>query len=108
MGNENFSRPGRLGALLTGESEEAVRHLFTEKSILVRLETPFVTVADARDTFLFVVNQSLRFCSNVSVCVEGCSDELIRACNSLAAQIHGSGAKVESVEKVTTHAFDAI
>ena len=108
MGAEIFSRPARLGALITGEPQEAVIHLFTEKRILVRLEAPFHEVADAREAFLFAVNQSLRVCSNISVCVEGGSDKLIRACGSLAVQVHGPGSSVEEVEKVTSRAFDAI
>ncbi len=108
MEREMFSRPARLGAFITGKSEEAVIHLFTEKRILVRLEAPFREVADARESFLFAVNQCLRFCSNVTVCVEGDSDELFRACDSIAVQIHGPGASVEAVKKATSLTFDAI
>jgi hypothetical protein len=108
MEKEMFSRPARLGAFITGESEEAVIHLFTEKRILVRLEAPFCEVADARETFIFAVNQCLRFCSNISVCVEGGSDALVMACDSLAVQVHGPGATVEAVKNVTGRVFDAI
>lgn len=108
MEKDMFSRPARLAALITGESEEAVIHLFTEKRILVRLEAPFCEIADARETFLFAVNQCLRFCSNISVCVEGGSDALVGACDSLAVQVHGPGTSVEVVKKVTDGLFDAI
>lgn len=109
MTNENFSRPARLAALLTGESEEGAKQFFTEKKILVRLETPFAPFADARDSFLFVVNQALRFCPNVSVCVDAGSAELIQLCNSLAMQIHGVDANVEAMSKIPNHhAFDAM
>ena len=108
MEKEMFSRPARLGAFITGKSEEAVIHLFTEKRILVRLEAPFREVADARESFLFAVNQCFRFCSKISVCVEGGSDALVGACDSLAVQVHGPGATVETVNKVTGCVFDAI
>ncbi len=80
MKEEIFSRPARLGALITGDSEESVVHLFTKKRILVRLEAPFSQVPDARETFLFAVNQCLRFCSNISVLVAAGRGELTRAC----------------------------
>jgi len=108
MEKEMFSRPARLGAFITGESEEAVIDLFTEKRILVRLEAPFCEVADARETFLFAVNQCLRFCSNISVCVEGDSGALVGTCDSFAVQVHGSGGCVEAVRKVGGRGFDAI
>ena len=106
MADEIFSRPARLGALITGDSEESIAHLFTEKKILLRLEPQFLQYADARETFLFAVNQCLRFCSNISVCVaEG---ELIRACESLGERVHGRAATVETVEKVASRSFDAV
>lgn len=108
MNGENFSRPARLAAVVSGESEEVARRLFGEKRILVRLETSFLPLVDARESFLLVVNQCLRFCSNVSVCVDPRSEELIRSCNSLAGQICGQGARVETLEKVPPYGFDAI
>ncbi len=108
MSNEAFSRPARLGALITGDSEESIAHLFAEKRILVRLEAQFIEHADARETFLFAVNQCLRFCSNISVCLQGESGGLIRACESLAERVHGQAASVEVVERVTSRSFDAI
>lgn len=108
MGKEIFSRPARLGALITGDSEESIVHLFTEKRILVRLEAQFLEVADARETFLFAVNQCLRFCSNISVLVAAGPGQLTRACDSLAARIHGPTAAVEVVEKLTSRSFDAV
>ncbi len=108
MESETFSRPARLAASIMGETEEAAIHLFAKKKILVRLEALFCEVPDARETFLFTVNQCLRFCSNISVCVEGSSDALVGACDLLAVQVHGPGANVEVVEKVTGRVFDAI
>jgi hypothetical protein len=108
MGEEIFSRPARLGASITGDSEESVVHLFTEKRILIRLEARFLEIADARESFLFAVNLCLRFCSNICVCVEGRAAELIRNCDSLAARIHGPAAKVEIAQKMTSGSFDAV
>lgn len=108
MNRESFSRPARLATVVSGESEEAARRLFGEKRILVRLETSFLPLVDARESFLLVVNQCLRFCSNVSVCVDPRSQELIQSCNSLAGQICGQGARVETLEKVPPYGFDAI
>ena len=106
MEREIFSRPARLAASIIGETEEAAIHLFTKKRILVRLEARFRKVADARETFLFTVNQCLRFCSNISVCIEGGSDALVAACNSLALQVHEPVASVEAVGKVTSQLFE--
>lgn len=108
MNGENFSRPARLAAVVSGESEEVARRLFAEKHILVRLEKSFLPLADARDSFLLVVNLCLRFCSNVSVCVDPMSEGLIQSCNSLARQIHGRDARVETLQKVPCYGFDAI
>jgi len=108
MERASFSRPARLAASIIGKTEEAAIHLFTKKKILVRLEARFCQDLDARETFLFTVNQCLRFCSNMSVCVEKGSDALIGACNSLAVRVHGPGANVEAVNKVTGRVFDAI
>ncbi len=108
MGRENFSRPARLAAIVGGESESAALQLFMEKRILVRLEMPFLPLPDAREAFLLVVNECLRFCANVSVCIDSRADELIQACNFLAVQIHGVGGRVGTVEKIPPQGFDAI
>jgi hypothetical protein len=68
MGTENrhdadlLSRPVRLAARLRGQDEAELEHLFRAARVLVRLEDAFAGVSDARETFLFAVNQSLRFC----------------------------------------------
>ena len=108
MREEKFSRPARLGALITGDSEESIAHLFTKKRILVRLEASFRETLDAREAFLLAVNLCLRFCSNVSVLVEGGSRELTDACNSLASRIHGPTATIAIVEKLRSTVFDAV
>jgi hypothetical protein len=108
MEREIFSRPARLGAVITGEREEAIVHLFTKKRILLRLEAASLDVPDARETFIYAVNQCLRFCSNISVRIEGGSDDLLQNCNSLAVRIHGLGASVGLAEDVKGRGFDAI
>jgi hypothetical protein len=103
-----FSRPARLGSLLTNQTESCVAQLFREKTVLVRLEAAFSIIPDARETFLFTVNQVLRFCSNVSICVEDGSAELIPICHNLADQIHGEGQSVQVVQDIASSAADAI
>src|SRR5260370_12787113 len=89
MGAKTYSRPARLGALVGGLTEKDVVSLFSRKRILVRLEAGSSATSDARETFVFIVNQVLRFCPNVSICVGGAS-ELIHTCRNLAARVHGS------------------
>jgi hypothetical protein len=80
----------------------------TEKEMLVRIEAAFCEICDARETFLFAVNQALRFSGNVSVCVEGNSADLIRQCNGLATHIQGQGMSVRVANGVPLQAFGAI
>ena len=109
MKAEIFSRPARLGAALSGMSEEAVEHLFVKKKVLVQLETDFCGVQDARETFLFAVNQLLRFCPNISVSIKKDSIDLIRVSRELAAQVHGPHATVEVVNGAKpSYGFDAV
>src|SRR5260370_3708001 len=109
MKAEIFSRPTRLGAALSGMSEEAVEHLFVKKKVLVQLESDFCEVPDARETFLFAVNQLLRFCPNIGVSIKKDAVDLIRVCRELAVQVHGPQATVEVVEGVKpTFGFDVV
>lgn len=108
MNHEKLSRPARLGAHLSGKQDDAVARLFTEKRIFVRLEPEFCELADARETFLFTVNQLLRFCPNISVSAKGDHSNLVEACDELASQIHGRGARVNPTESIGLDGFDAI
>src|SRR5260370_42040081 len=108
MNHEKLSRPARLGAHLSGTHDEAVAQLFTEKRIFVRLEPEFCEIADARETFLFTVNQLLRFCPNISVSVNGDRTNLVEACDELASQIHGQGARVNRIASSGLNSFDSI
>ena len=108
MSRRMFSRPARLGALLSGRPERFVTNLLTEKRILVRIEASFCDISDAREAFLFAVNQALRFCTNVSVCIEGRSSDLIRQSNGVAVRIHGHPQPVKVVDGNGFQQFDAI
>jgi hypothetical protein len=102
-----FSRPARLGSLVTGFSEEEITRLFTEKRVLVILEPSFEDIVDARETFIFTVNQILRFCPNVSVRVGENSQDLVIACRDWATEIHGTKATIELMSNLHREHFDA-
>jgi len=90
-------------------SEEAVEHLFLKKRVLVQLEADFCEVQDARETFVFAVNQLLRFCPNISVSIKKDTVDLLRVCRELAAHVHGSQATVEVVKGAkSSYGFDAV
>src|SRR5881628_2562959 len=94
INSDLFSRPVRLAADLSGQNEAALEHLFAGAKILVRLEEAFACVPDARETFLFAVNQALRICPNVAVSVPARARDLIEAGDELAACVHGPGHRV--------------
>jgi hypothetical protein len=103
-----FSRPVRLGALVSGQSESFAANLLMEKKILVRIESSFCDDSDGREAFLFAVNQALRFCPNVSICIEGHSDDLIRVCDRLATEIYGQETPLKVVDSIECGKFDAL
>lgn len=106
--DELFSRPARLAAQVRAEADEAAKHLFIEKHILLRLEEAFVDVPDARETLLFALNQALRFCPNIAVCIPRSANSLIDASDELAARVHGPSHRVEVVEVSAAPRFDAV
>jgi hypothetical protein len=97
-----------LAARLRGKDEAELEHLFREARVLVRLEDAFAGVSDARETFLFAVNQSLRFCPNVAVSVATGARDLIDAGNELAARVHGAGHRVQIAGAGDTAGFNAV
>lgn len=103
-----LSRPTRLAARLTGSSEEELQHLFLRKRILIRLEEEFARVPDSRETFVLAVNQCLRFCPNVSVCVPDSEPVLIGECCDLSRRIHESRSNLVTVASDRASDFDAI
>src|SRR5260370_25491547 len=74
MTEERFSRPARAGAAILCADEREVEHLFLTKTILVRLEAAYAGSPNAEETFVFIINQCLRFCPRVYVDIpEGCT-----------------------------------
>lgn len=81
------SRPARQAARATGVSEaEALEGL--DGIVLIVLEDDLTNDADARETFLFAVNQCLRFAGGVGASASDRS--LVAAAEGLAAAITGS------------------
>jgi hypothetical protein len=105
---ELLSRPIRLAAELRDEAAAAVASLFAEARIMIRLEDAFGNLHDARETFLFAVNQTLRFCPNVALCVPADARDLVQAADELAVRIHGPGHHVRRMEFGDATAFSAI
>ncbi len=104
----NLTRPVRAGAQLVRRSEEFVDHLFKSARILIRLDEAFCDFQDARETFLFAVNQCLRFCPNIEIYLPSAACDLVEQCNHIASSVHGDGHKVvlASIEDFRT--FSAI
>src|SRR6266568_5139735 len=103
-----FSRPARLAARLRRDGGEASNYLFNKKHILVRIEEAFGEMADAQETFLFAVNQVLRFCPNVVVAVPRNARNLIDVSDQFAAQVHGPGNGVAVADIGAAPRFDAV
>jgi len=101
-----LSRPIRLAAQVSGADEATLEHLINDAQVLVRLEASFTEVPDARETFLSLVNQIVRFCPNVAVCVStlGLVDEARR----IAARVHGPGHPVEIADIREAARFAAV
>jgi len=107
--NSAFSRPARLAANLAGKTEEECAYLFMKKKVLVRLEPSFACIEDARETFLFAVNQVLRSCPNVTVLVPSDAQDLAKASIELSHGIHGTGSSVRiATSKGLATVFDAV
>jgi hypothetical protein len=103
-----FSRPVRLAAHLTGGDEAMLENLFTEARVLVHMEEAFSELPDAREAFLFTVNQTLRFCPNVSLCVPPATTQLIDLANEIADRVHGRGCSVQIACPGNASQFDAV
>lgn len=86
-----FSRSIRAATQLVDASEDSIEGLFKSARVLVRLEDAFTERADAHETFLLAVNQSLRFCPNIAVSLPPSAIELLNDCNKLASAVHGEG-----------------
>src|SRR2546429_6425992 len=88
-----LSRPIRLAAQVRGTDEATLEHLIEDAHVLVRLEEALTDVPDARETFLSLVNQVVRFCPNVAVCVH--ARELAEEARRVGARVHGAGHPIE-------------
>src|SRR3989442_10867750 len=88
-----LSRPVRMAAELRDTDETTLEHLIDHANVLVRLEEAFTDVPDARETFLSVVNQVIRFCPSVAVCVS--APDLTDEARRIAARVHGAGHPVQ-------------
>lgn len=93
-----LSRPVRVAAELLRQDETALLHLFEDAHVLIRLEQAYCDRPDAWETFLFTVNQVIRFCPNVAVCVPAGSTGILAAAHVIAARVHGRRHAVRPVE----------
>jgi hypothetical protein len=92
------SRPARQAAQATGASEaEALARL--DGTVLIALDAALSDDPDARETFVFAVNQCLRFAGRVGVSTS--SDELVAVAEELAIAITGSPLAVVSDPDMT-------
>jgi hypothetical protein len=103
-----FSRPLRAAARLRGDPEEGLRTSFLGGRILIAIEPTFVGVRDARETLFFSVNQALRFCPNVDVCVPSDAGELVETCHNIARWIHGDGHRLRTAKLEDSSSFNAV
>lgn len=93
-----FSRPARLAAALIDQTEQQAAQLFTEKRILVCIDEEFASLPDARETFLFALNQVLRFCPNVALGLPVPSLGLVEDANELNREIHENATPLRTLD----------
>lgn len=96
MNSSERSRPIRAAAEATGRDERDIAGRFADARALIVLADGFVE-DDARATFLYAVNQVLRFCSNVSIAVPPGAEDLVATTRTLAGGIAGANAVVPVV-----------
>jgi hypothetical protein len=77
------SRPLRLAAESAGVPVETLARTF-KRRVAIELAQEMAGSADARETFLFAVNQILRFCPNISVCLPSGDEQIAEDVNLLA------------------------
>jgi molybdopterin/thiamine biosynthesis adenylyltransferase len=93
VSDEQRSRPLRLAAQLTGTDDSDLAKVFTQR-VAVRLPADQAECADARETFLFAVNQILRFCPNLSISLRAGEHELADQVRALAKTIVGPDSEI--------------
>jgi ThiF family len=104
---ELLSRPVRSAAKLVGNEESVLERLFSEASVLIRLEDAFSNSKEARETFLFAVNQICRFCPNVFVRAPA-APEMTSACAEIVSRIHGGAQRIQADETRDAARFTAV
>jgi len=108
MNSRMFSRPLRAAARLRRESEEFPEASLLDGRILIAVERSFFKVRDARETLLLAVNQALRFCPHVEICVPPDAEELLDACNSIARWIYGENRRLGTAKLEDASSFNAV
>lgn len=81
------SRPIALAARLARTDEAVIAHLFNERRVLIRLEPRRAHALG--ETLLLAVNETLRFCPNVTVALDAVDDPLADDVRTIATDIHG-------------------
>jgi hypothetical protein len=108
MNSRVFSRPLRAAARLRGDSEEAVGTSFLGRRILIAIEPEFAGIRDAQETLFLAVNQTLRFCPNVEICVPPDAKALVDGCDFIARWIRGDGHRLVTAKMEDAPSFDAV
>lgn len=83
------SRPAREAAALAGIDEAEALHRFDHARVVVALADESAGDSDAHETFLFAVNQILRFAANVAIAVPTSAHPLVAEAQALARAIVG-------------------
>jgi hypothetical protein len=103
-----FTRPVRAAAQLLRRPDDLVDQLLKSARVLIRIDETFCRSQDARETLLLAVNQCLRFCPNIAVCVPLDGVELVEQCNHIASAVHGVSHKVSIANIEDFPSFTAI
>lgn len=108
MKNE-YSRPLALAAALADADSGVIEHLFSKRRLLIRLEESRAREA-LDEALLLAVNETLRFCPNVTVALAPVEDALVDAIGTIATEIHGDahGLAVVPMADANPDVYDAV
>jgi hypothetical protein len=84
------SRPAREAAALAGIDETEALRRFDDAQVVIALAEELADDGDAHDTFLFALNQILRFCTNVAIRVPAGTEALVVEVQTVAKAIVGA------------------
>jgi molybdopterin/thiamine biosynthesis adenylyltransferase len=87
----------REAAALAGLGEAVVAPRFAHGRVLIRLGENVIDDANARETFLFSVNQIARFADNVAIAVPLAAAEVARDAQAVVRAIRGKGVTLDIV-----------